>query len=146
PAARKAAILPCTAGACSAQSSSGKVRVFFPGRDVSDFDSALELWRARLERKLNAALPSERETPARLHEAIRYSVLNGGKRIRPVLVYAAGQMLGVPLIQLDVPAVAVELVHCYSLVHDDLPAMDDDDLRRGRPTTHRRFDEATAIL
>ncbi len=113
---------------------------------MSEFDSALATWRARIERKLDATLPRAAETPARLHEAVRYSVLNGGKRLRPMLVYATGQMLGVPLIQLDVPAAAVELIHCYSLVHDDLPAMDDDDMRRGRPTTHRRFDEATAIL
>lgn len=106
----------------------------------------LDGWRERVERKLERVLPPSAEAPARLHGAVRYSVLNGGKRLRPLLVYATGQMLGVPAIQLDAPAVAVELVHCYSLVHDDLPAMDDDDLRRGRPTTHRRYDEATAVL
>ncbi len=83
---------------------------------------------------------------ARLREAMRYSALGGGKRLRPLLVYTAGESLGAPLEQLDAGAAAVELVHVYSLVHDDLPAMDDDDLRRGRPTCHRAFDEATAML
>ncbi len=106
----------------------------------------LDAWRERVERKLESVLPATAEMPERLHAAIRYSVLNGGKRLRPLLVHAAGEMFGVPPMQLDAPATAVELVHCYSLVHDDLPAMDDDDLRRGRATTHRRFDEATAIL
>ncbi len=77
---------------------------------------------------------------------MRYATLNGGKRIRPMLVYAAGAALGVEPEQLDGPACAVELIHAYSLIHDDLPAMDDDDLRRGRPTCHKAFDEATAIL
>ncbi|MBX3727011.1 MAG: polyprenyl synthetase family protein [Xanthomonadales bacterium] len=77
---------------------------------------------------------------------MRYAVLGGGKRLRPLLVYASGQACGVPLARLDSAACAVELIHAYSLVHDDLPAMDDDDLRRGRPTVHRAFDEATAIL
>jgi farnesyl diphosphate synthase len=77
---------------------------------------------------------------------MRYAALNGGKRLRPVLVYATGEALSVPMERLDAPACAVELVHCYSLVHDDLPAMDDDDLRRGRPTCHKAYDEATAIL
>lgn len=82
----------------------------------------------------------------RLQQAMQYSVLGGGKRIRPLLVYAAGMLAGADLRTLDAPAAAVELVHCYSLVHDDLPAMDDDDLRRGQPTLHKAFDEATAIL
>ena len=77
---------------------------------------------------------------------MRYSVLNGGKRVRPVLIYATGQTLGVAEAQLDGAACAIEFIHAYSLVHDDLPAMDDDDLRRGRPTCHKAFDEATAIL
>jgi farnesyl diphosphate synthase len=81
-----------------------------------------------------------------LHAAQRYSVLGPGKRIRPALVYATAETLGLPLEQVDAAACAVELIHCYSLVHDDLPAMDDDDLRRGRPTCHKQFDEATAIL
>jgi farnesyl diphosphate synthase len=77
---------------------------------------------------------------------MRYAVLNGGKRVRAVLVYGTGQAVGAPLDRLDAPACAVELIHAYSLVHDDLPAMDDDDLRRGQPTCHRAFDEATALL
>jgi geranylgeranyl pyrophosphate synthase len=103
-------------------------------------------WLARAERKLDEVLPPASQEPTRLHEAMRYSVTGGGKRIRPVLVYATGTALGVPLENLDAPAAAIELMHAFSLVHDDLPAMDDDDLRRGRPTAHRAFDEATAIL
>ncbi len=95
---------------------------------------------------LDRALPSADETPRRLHEAMRYAVLSGGKRIRPLLVYATGECLGVDPEKLDAPATAIELIHAFSLVHDDLPAMDDDDLRRGKPTVHRQFDEATAIL
>lgn len=95
---------------------------------------------------LDRFLPRADLAPRRLHEAMRYAVLAPGKRIRPVLTYATGQALGVPLDVLDPAAVAVELIHAYSLIHDDLPAMDDDDLRRGRPTCHRQFDEATAIL
>lgn len=100
----------------------------------------------RVEKTLDAVLPDAGTHPARLHEAMRYAVFNGGKRIRPTLAYATGEALGVPLDRLDHAAAAVELIHCYSLVHDDLPAMDDDDVRRGKPTCHRAFDEATAIL
>ncbi|MHB0887320.1 polyprenyl synthetase family protein [Acidithiobacillus sp.] len=100
----------------------------------------------RMEGVLGQLLPSEELLPAGLHRAMRYSVLGGGKRIRPLLVYATGHCLGVPAEHLDRPAAALELIHAYSLVHDDLPAMDNDDLRRGRPTCHRAFDEATAIL
>ena len=107
---------------------------------------ALERWRQRVERELDAWLPPATAVPQRLHAAQRYSVLGAGKRIRPALVYATAETLGLPLERVDGPACAVELIHCYSLVHDDLPAMDDDDLRRGRPTCHRQFDEATAIL
>jgi len=107
---------------------------------------ALERWRLRVERELDAWLPPEAAVPGRLHAAQRYSVLGPGKRIRPALVYATAETLGLPLEQVDAAACAVELIHCYSLVHDDLPAMDDDDLRRGRPTCHKQFDEATAIL
>lgn len=102
--------------------------------------------RQRVEQALEARLPPTDHIPARLHEAMRYAVLNGGKRMRPVLVYSCGEALGVEPEALDGPACAVELIHCYSLVHDDLPSMDDDDLRRGRPTCHKAFDEATALL
>ncbi len=101
---------------------------------------------ARIESTLDALLPPLTVQPTRLHEAMRYTVLASGKRIRPLLAYAAGEALGVDAEFLDRPACAVELIHAYSLIHDDLPSMDDDDLRRGRPTCHRAFDEATAIL
>lgn len=101
---------------------------------------------ARAEKALDARLPAANRMPERLHQAMRYSVLGGGKRLRPMLVYATGLALDVALSSLDGPAAAVEFIHVYSLIHDDLPAMDDDDLRRGKPTCHRAFDEATAIL
>lgn len=100
----------------------------------------------RVTRKLDEVLPPPSQQPKRLHDAMRYAVFNGGKRVRPLLVYATGECLGVEEEQLDVPAAAIELIHAFSLVHDDLPAMDDDDLRRGKPTLHRQYDEATAIL
>jgi farnesyl diphosphate synthase/geranylgeranyl diphosphate synthase type II len=103
-------------------------------------------YQQRIEAVLARALDIEGGATARLLEAMRYSTLAGGKRVRPVLVYATGEALGAPLERLDAAAAAVELIHVYSLVHDDLPAMDDDDLRRGRATCHRAFDEATAIL
>jgi len=103
-------------------------------------------YRERAERTLDSRLPLATETPARLHEAMRYVCLGGGKRLRAMLVYSTGAALGVDASNLDIPACAVELVHSYSLVHDDLPAMDDDSLRRGRPSCHRAYDEATAIL
>jgi len=109
-------------------------------------EARLSGFRARLEAALDRWLPAPDASPERLHEAMRYAVLGGGKRIRPVLVYLTGETLGVPAEQLDGLAAAVELIHAYSLVHDDLPAMDDDDLRRGRPTCHKAFDEATAVL
>ncbi len=102
--------------------------------------------RERVDNALHEWLPPTSRVPYRLHEAMRYSVLNGGKRIRPILTYGAGQALGTDLDHLNGPACAVELIHAYSLVHDDLPAMDNDDLRRGKPTCHVAFDEATAIL
>lgn len=101
---------------------------------------------SRAESALEGRLPPVSAVPSRLHEAMRYAALGPGKRIRPVLCYLAGEAVGVDPERLDGPAAAVEMIHAYSLVHDDLPAMDDDDLRRGRPTTHRQFDEATAIL
>lgn len=100
----------------------------------------------RVEQMLDSYLPDARLPPERLHSAMRYSVLGGGKRLRPALVYATGQALSVQRALLDAPAAAIELLHAYSLVHDDLPAMDDDDLRRGMPTTHRKYGVATAIL
>ncbi len=103
-------------------------------------------YRERVDGALLRWLPNQRSAPEQLHEAMRYAVLGGGKRVRPVLVYATGAALGVELSRLDGPACAVEMIHAYSLVHDDLPAMDDDELRRGRPTCHIAFDEATAIL
>ncbi|HEU4589542.1 MAG TPA: farnesyl diphosphate synthase [Steroidobacteraceae bacterium] len=103
-------------------------------------------YQRRIEEVLARALDMPGAATARLLDAMRYSTLAGGKRVRPVLVYATGEALGAALDTLDAAAAAVELIHVYSLVHDDLPAMDDDDLRRGRPTCHRAFDEATAIL
>lgn len=114
--------------------------------EISDTEKRLLEMSARVERALDRWLPTEQTHPATLHEAMRYSVLNGGKRIRPALVYATVQAVGVPMSMLDGPACAVELIHAYSLIHDDLPAMDNDDLRRGKPTCHMAFDEATAIL
>jgi len=102
------------------------------------------------QNEVNAALlhylPEKTEIPHRLHEAMHYVTFNGGKRVRPVLVYATGHALHAPVEKLHAPAAAIEMIHAYSLVHDDLPAMDDDDLRRGKPTCHKAFDEATAIL
>ncbi|MSP53216.1 MAG: geranyl transferase [Gammaproteobacteria bacterium] len=95
---------------------------------------------------LEQILPAATQQPQRLHQAMRYTVLASGKRIRPLLVYATGQSFGAAMDTLNNPAAAVELIHCYSLIHDDLPAMDNDDLRRGQPTCHKQFDEATAIL
>jgi geranylgeranyl diphosphate synthase, type II len=109
-------------------------------------EARLRGYQLRVQGVLDAALPPSTLSPQRLHAAQRYAVLSGGKRLRPLLVYCTGEALGVAADALDAPAAAVELIHSYSLVHDDLPAMDDDDLRRGQPTTHRAFDEATAIL
>ena len=106
----------------------------------------LKVYQAQVEDTLDRWLPAASLQPQHLHEAMRYAVLGDGKRIRPVLVYACGEAFGVKYESLNGCAAAVEMIHAYSLVHDDLPAMDDDDLRRGRPTLHRQFDEATAIL
>lgn len=113
---------------------------------MTTFADLVPDYRARVEHTLNKALPPASTMPEQLHEAMRYSCLGGGKRLRPLLVYASGQMMGIEADKLDVPAAAVELIHAYSLVHDDLPAMDDDDLRRGQPTCHKAYGEATAIL
>ncbi|HYW05130.1 MAG TPA: farnesyl diphosphate synthase [Gammaproteobacteria bacterium] len=106
----------------------------------------LARYRARADAALEARLPDASLAPERLHAAMRYAVTGGGKRLRPALCYATGEALAIPPEILDAPACSVEFIHAYSLVHDDLPAMDDDELRRGRPTCHRAFDEATAIL
>ncbi|MEO6184954.1 MAG: farnesyl diphosphate synthase [Steroidobacteraceae bacterium] len=114
--------------------------------DSTQLEPRLVQWRARVEQQLARSLDLADPGTARLVEAMRYSTLGGGKRMRPILVYAAGSSLGAAPSFLDDAAVAVELIHVYSLVHDDLPAMDDDDLRRGRPTCHKAFDEGTAVL
>jgi geranylgeranyl pyrophosphate synthase len=113
---------------------------------MTSLSARMESYRARIEQVLDRCLALPDAGTLRLREAMRYSTLGGGKRLRPALVYLTGESLGAELTQLDAPAAAVELIHVYSLVHDDLPAMDDDDLRRGRPTCHRAYDEATAIL
>jgi geranylgeranyl diphosphate synthase, type II len=113
---------------------------------MKSLSARIESYRARIEEVLDRCLGLPDARTERLRDAMRYSTLGGGKRLRPALVYLTGESLGAALTDLDAPAAAVELIHVYSLVHDDLPAMDDDDLRRGRPTCHRAFDEATAIL
>ena len=113
---------------------------------TTELDRQLDHWRQRLENILLSALPEATQEPRTLHEAMRYATLAGGKRLRACLVYMTGSALGADADRLDAPAAAVELIHAYSLVHDDLPCMDDDDLRRGKPTCHRQWDEATAML
>jgi len=117
---------------------------------IFQFQEWLTSHSERTELALDRFLDSAQTTPQRLHEAMRYAAQGGGKRIRPLLVYAAGQLSGskdsLNAESLDVAAVAIECIHAYSLVHDDLPCMDDDDLRRGRPTVHKAYDEATALL
>ena len=111
-----------------------------------ELDSLLAGSRALVELELNQLLPLAGTAPEKIHQAIRWSVFAGGKRFRPALLLAVGQAFSAPVEVLIRTACAFEMVHTYSLIHDDLPAMDDDDLRRGRPTCHVRFDEATAIL
>ncbi|MGZ0076610.1 (2E,6E)-farnesyl diphosphate synthase [Methylomonas sp. EFPC1] len=113
---------------------------------MSNLKAYLTACQNRVERALDARLPGENILPQTLHQAMRYSVLDGGKRTRPLLTYATGQALGLSEDLLDAQACAVEFIHVYSLIHDDLPAMDNDDLRRGKPTCHKAYDEATAIL
>ena len=110
------------------------------------FSEQLTRYQDRIEQALDQFLPKASIQPTLLHEAMRYSVLGGGKRIRPIMVYSTAEVLNIPLNELDAAATAIEMIHAYSLIHDDLPAMDDDDLRRGKPTCHVKFDEATAIL
>jgi len=112
-------------------------------QSFSDWMSHIQ---SRTEDALHRALPGERIAPARLHAAMRYATLGGGKRVRALLCHAAGELTGASAETLDTAACALELVHAYSLVHDDLPCMDDDKLRRGKPTCHIEFDEATALL
>ena len=110
---------------------------------MSEFEKLLTSYQNRINSKLESLLPSDDSI---LSEAIRYSVLGGGKRLRPILVYLIGELGNAENDSLDILAGSVEIIHCYSLIHDDLPSMDDDDLRRGKPTTHKKYDEATAIL
>lgn len=113
---------------------------------TDSLSATLAVDRARVDAFLARAFEQRQPPAPRLEAAMRHALLVGGKRLRPLLVYLAGRSLGASDEALDAPAAAVELIHAYSLVHDDLPAMDDDDLRRGQPTVHRAFDEATAIL
>lgn len=114
-----------------------------PGSNLDDF---LSEWRALVDNELDRRLPVETQEPPSVHNAIRWSVFAGGKRFRPILLLATGEVFGAKAEVLLATACALEMIHTYSLVHDDLPSMDNDDLRRGRPTCHIRFDEATAIL
>ncbi len=113
---------------------------------MNDFQTWVHAKQQRTEHALESTLPTPEIAPHILHEAMRYAVMGGGKRIRALLAYASAEFCGVPAEQADNAASAVELIHAYSLVHDDLPCMDDDDLRRGKPSCHKRFDEATALL
>ena len=113
---------------------------------MTDFMTWMQICQTRMETVLEALLPKSSIAPTRLHEAMRYAVLGGGKRVRPLLAYAAGECCGAHPERVQYAAAAVELIHSYSLVHDDLPAMDNDRLRRGKPTVHVEFDEATALL
>src|SRR5215207_8025306 len=115
-------------------------------QNTLEMESLLASSRTLVEVELNNLLPSSATAPEKIHQAIRWSVFAGGKRFRPALLLATGQAFGSPAEALIRTACAFEMVHTYSLIHDDLPSMDDDDLRRGRPTCHVRFDEATAIL
>ncbi len=111
-----------------------------------NFNDWMQSVQSTVEQSLSGFLPAETEVPARLHQAMRYAVLDGGKRVRPLLVYAAGQLFDADQATLARAAAAVEMIHAYSLVHDDMPCMDDDALRRGKPTVHVQYDEATALL
>ena len=113
---------------------------------TTDFPAWAQSVAERVEQALSRLLPPATTHPPRLHEAMRYAALGGGKRVRPMLAFGAGRITGADPARLDIVAASVELIHAYSLVHDDLPCMDDDTLRRGRPTCHVAFDEATALL
>ena len=123
-----------------------RIRAQDESASTDAFGTQLESWRQRMEHALGRRLPEPDQVPARLHEAMRYSVLGGGKRIRPALLFATARALGLSEDEVEAAACAIELVHVYSLVHDDLAAMDNDDLRRGRATCHKAYDEATALL
>src|SRR5580698_9999409 len=110
------------------------------------FDQWMHASLDRVETALDAYLPQTSVTPAKLHEAMRYAVLGGGKRVRPLLCHAAGELTGASAPAVEAASAALEMIHVYSLVHDDMPAMDDDALRRGKPTVHVQYDEATALL
>lgn len=111
-----------------------------------DFSAWASAKQAHIEVTLARTLPAVSITPNTLHEAMRYSALAGGKRVRALLCYAAAEMCNTPTLIADAGASAVELIHAYSLVHDDMPCMDDDDLRRGKPSCHKQYDDATALL
>jgi len=113
---------------------------------TTNFENYLKQRRERINCALDQYLSAATLEPKRLHEAMRYAVFNGGKRMRPLLVYTVGETFNANLDALDIPAGAIELVHTFSLIHDDLPGMDNDDFRRGKPSCHKAFDEATAIL
>lgn len=115
-------------------------------RDAQTFNDWMKDVQARTESALDRYLPSATQVPERLHEAMRYAALGGGKRVRPLLCHAAGEALGAPLEALDAAAAALEMIHVYSLVHDDLPSMDNDAMRRGKPTVHVQYDDATGLL
>ncbi|MEA3195919.1 MAG: farnesyl diphosphate synthase [Betaproteobacteria bacterium] len=112
----------------------------------TDFQGWMGAVQERMERALAHLLPAPQIAPAKLHAAMRYAVLEGGKRVRPLLAFAAGEVTDAPRERLEAAAAAIELIHAYSLVHDDMPCMDDDVLRRGKPTVHVEYDEATALL
>jgi farnesyl diphosphate synthase len=112
----------------------------------NDFQSWTTAIQQRTEQALDKALPAENIAPNKLHEAMRYATLGGGKRVRALLAHAAGEFCGADANKIDQAAIAVEMIHAYSLVHDDMPCMDDDDLRRGKPSCHKQFDDATALL
>ena len=113
---------------------------------IGDFQAWMGGVQSRIEAALARLLPAAQVRPTRLHEAMRYATLEGGKRVRPLLVFAAGEATGAAAGRLELAAAAAEMIHAYSLVHDDLPCMDDDVLRRGKPTLHVRYDQATAML
>ena len=113
---------------------------------IQSFDAWISHTQARVESVLDVNMPLESISPMRLHEAMRYSVLGGGKRVRALLAYGAGEFCGAQLNKIDLPAASVEIIHAFSLVHDDMPCMDNDDLRRGKPSTHNKYGDAMAML